>query len=124
LYPKGMPRGTSLWGADWVPRLKDKAHPLYLTEGCFDALALYPYGLAGFGKNVTDAQIEILRGLKRHIVVALDGDAWLDGQILCRRLQARDIDASWARLPPCEDPANLVQVVKNFIVREAGNGSE
>jgi hypothetical protein len=116
LYPVAMARGTSLWGQDWLPRLKDKASPIYLTEGVLDAMPLYPYGLASFGKNVTDAQVDLLVSFNRPVTVALDGDAHVDAQVLCRRLQARGVDARWCKLPPTTDPGTLGWKIRDYIV--------
>ena len=135
LYPKGMGRASQLWGASWVPRLKDRQHPLFLVEGVFDALPLYPYGLAAFGKGVTDQQLDLLvklvgidewqavegtLGGPRHVVVCLDGDAWWEGKLLARRLQARGVPADCCRLPPGADPGTLGWKVKDYIVKENG----
>lgn len=106
-YPAGMDRKGSLWGADWVPHLKDKQAPLYLVEGVFDALPLYPFGIASFGKNVTDEQLTMLVGLGHPIIVALDGDAWVECRNVAARLALREADVQWARLPPGEDPGTL-----------------
>lgn len=118
LYPKGMDRGGNVWGADWVPRLRDKAHPLYLVEGVFDALPLYPFGLAAFGKGVSDAQLDLLAGLGRPVVVALDGDAWPDALSVAARLRLRGVRATWCRLPPGTDPGTLGWRVREHEVTE------
>lgn len=131
LYPKGMDRKGSLWGADWVPRLKDRTHPLYLVEGVFDALPLYPYGLAAFGKNVTDEQLDLLASLvgadaaqevedalagTRRVVVCLDGDAWRDAESVAHRLVMRGVRATYCHLPPGSDPGMMGWRVRNFEV--------
>ena len=46
LYPPGMQRRTALWGLEWAP---DDVQPLWVVEGVFDALPLFPYGVATFG---------------------------------------------------------------------------
>ncbi len=122
LYPKGMDRKTNLWGLSWVPRLKDKTRPLWLTEGVFDALPLYPYGVASFGKNVTNEQLDRLAEVcgvhlvgETKVVVGLDGDAWEEGRVICQRLRLRGVDCKYARLPPCTDPGVLGLKVNEFI---------
>lgn len=115
LYPRGMPKGNNVWGADWVPRLKDKTHPLFLVEGVFDALPLYPFGLAAFGKGVSDAQLDLLVALRRPLVCCLDGDAWVECQVLCQRLLLRGADAKWCHLPPGTDPGTLGWQVKGYV---------
>lgn len=135
LYPKGMDRSGTLWGMHWVPHLKDKQHPLYLVEGVFDALPLYPYGLAAFGKNVTESQMDVLArlvgvvdpaalwaeavlGAEPRVIVCLDGDAWQEGRILARRLVARGVAATYARLPAGLDPGTLGWEVIHYVVKE------
>lgn len=121
LYPRGMDRRHSLWGATWAPRLRDRTTPLYLVEGVFDALPLYPFGLASFGKNVTEDQLDVLAQLAIHrqgehqVVVCLDGDAWADAQVLSQRLSLREVRSTWAKLPPTKDPGTLGWLVKDYV---------
>lgn len=115
LYPPGMDRRASLWGLEWVMRLRDKTSPVYLVEGVFDALPLFPHGLAAFGKEVTDQQLSMLAALRRPVVVCLDGDAWEEGRAVAQRLRMRGAEeVSWARLPPTTDPGSLGWEVKNY----------
>lgn len=118
LYPRGMPKGDNVWGLDWVPRLKDKGHPIYICEGAFDSLALYPYSVACFGKGVSDAQLDLLAGLGRPVVVALDGDAHLDARAVATRLRLRGAQATWCHLPPGTDPGTLGWRIREHEVRE------
>jgi hypothetical protein len=117
LYPAGMNRAGSLWGLH-TPGLN--AYPLFLVEGVFDALSLYPNAVASFGKNVTDEQIDILLDLKgiTRLVVCLDGDAWEEARILQMRLKLRDPErfVYWCRLPPGTDPCSLGGKVKKYII--------
>ncbi len=80
--------------------------PLILVEGVFDALPLWPRAAAFYGKP-SDGQVERLRLAKRPLVVALDGDAWLEGEMLAMRLQLYGLRAGWLRLPPRTDPGNF-----------------
>lgn len=107
LYPTGMNRRESLWGLEWVERLRDPNSPIWLVEGVFDALPLFPQAVAAFGKNVTDEQIELLAKLNRPVIVCLDGDAWEEGQVLQKRLEIRGVPSDWCRLPPKTDPGKL-----------------
>jgi hypothetical protein len=113
LYPPGMPRRTSLWGLEWTP---DDGEPIYVVEGVFDALPLFPYGVATFGKSVTDEQIEMLAAIPRPVVVCLDGDAWTEGRALAARLSMRSREiVAWARLPPGKDPGTLGWSIKQYV---------
>lgn len=116
LYPRGMDRRTQVWGT-WLPWQET----LFVVEGVFDALALYPCGLATYGKNITDDQLEVLSKLTcRELVFALDGDAWQDAQVAAMRLLLRldpdsPLKVRWAKLPPGQDPGVLGQDVRKFI---------
>lgn len=115
LYPSGMDRKNELWGRDfgWTPKK-------ILVEGVLDALALYPSGIAAFGKNVTDEQIVVLKQIHRlgcSIVVALDGDAWQEGQVLALRMALHGIrGVRWCKLPPKTDPGVLGLKVLDYQV--------
>lgn len=113
LYPAGMDRKSSLWGMN-LPYSDD----IWLVEGVFDALPLYPEGVAAFGKNVTEEQLDILAtGMSyKRVIVCLDGDAWEEGQVIASRLNLRGKPALWAKLPPGEDPGTLGRKVKDYIV--------
>ena len=120
LYPPGMERRSALWGLDWVPADDE---PVWIVEGVFDALPLFPYGLATFGKGVTQEQIERIAGLGKRVVCCLDGDAWQECYALSTRIAwrraasgARELRVGWARLPPEKDPGVLGWAVKNFVV--------
>lgn len=119
LYPRGMDRKHGVWEAPGlrtgsVLRLE---HPVYVVEGVFDALPLYPYGVATFGKSVTDEQISALIALNRPLVVCLDGDAWEEGKYLAARFWLRGMDdVRWCHLPPLTDPGNLGWEVEKYVV--------
>ena len=109
LYPPGMDKKGNLWGTPEAAK-----HPpasLYLVEGVLDAFALYPAGVAAFGKNVSTEQLELLLKASNQgtrIIVCLDGDAWEEGLVLAARLHmmgARDV--KWCKLPPKTDPGDL-----------------
>jgi DNA primase len=84
----------------------DTPAPIFVVEGVFDALALYPHAVAVLGKPTT-AQENIIAKTKRPICVALDGDAWQEGWAFAMRLRVRGRTAHPLKLPPCEDPATL-----------------
>lgn len=113
LHAKGMDRRRTLWGLEWVP---NDGEAVWLVEGPFDALPLFPYGVAAFGKGVTPEQIEMLAGLGRPVVVALDGDAWAEGRALAMRIALRrHANVRWAKLPPGKDPGVLGWTVKLYV---------
>jgi len=125
LYPAGMNRKGTLWGHAWLGH-RAKPDPgiwdpgLWVVEGVFDALPLWPHALATFGKNVTGEQIDLMvklatKGAHNRITVALDGDAWMDAKVLAAQLMLRGVDARWARLPPGEDPGTLGWKVQDYV---------
>lgn len=108
LYPRGMDRRTALWGREHLPPIEALPRAVVVVEGVFDALPLYPLGVATLGSAVTDEQVAGLAAIGRPIWVALDGDAWRTGRALAARLEmhgARDV--GWCRLPAGEDPGTL-----------------
>jgi hypothetical protein len=115
LYPKGMNRRGTLWGQD----LGWKAS-VYVVEGVLDALALYPCGVATFGKNVTEEQLAWLEAVEvtgSRIIFCLDGDAWEECAALAMRLRLRGADdVRWCHLPPGTDPGVLKREVDRYIV--------
>lgn len=121
LYPRGMDRRRGLWGVEWLP---PDDQPAWIVEGVFDALPLWPYGVATFGKSVTQEQIEQLAALERPLVVCLDGDAWTEGYALAARLAMRravrpgPLRVQWARLPPTTDPGSLGWDVKKHVMQQ------
>lgn len=76
---------------------------LIATEGPLDALRMWPYAWAFLGKpnHKLDRLIQLAQG--RHIVVALDGDAWQESQSTAVRLQLRGHRATALLLPPGAD---------------------
>jgi hypothetical protein len=115
LYPAGMDRRRSLWGLEHLP---PGGGPVWLVEGVFDALPLFPHALAAFGKNVTDDQLDALARLGRPVVACLDGDAWEMAWAVAGRLQLRGVRAAWCRLPPATDPGQLGWEVARHIVAQ------
>lgn len=103
-YPPGMERGLCLYNARAL-RIKTEA-PAIVVEGVFDALPHWPNAVACLGKP-TEAQIEILLAARRPLIVALDGDAWTEGEALAMRLRLEGARASAVRLPPCTDPGDF-----------------
>lgn len=114
LYPRGMDRRTALWGLPWAPQ---DGSALYVVEGVFDALPLWPRALATFGKSVSEEQLDSLAriGRARPVVPCLDGDAWEESQALARMLARRGaVGGRWCKLPPESDPGTLGWLVKDY----------
>jgi hypothetical protein len=77
--------------------------PCIVVEGVFDALPFWPDAVAVLGKP-TELQVNMLLTAERPIAVALDGDAWVEGEALAWRLQFEGKRAGYVHLPPARDP--------------------
>lgn len=60
-----------------------------VTEGAFDAMRVGRCAVAAFGKNVSDAQVQILQATWPVVILLLDPDAGSDQEELKRRLEGR-----------------------------------
>ena len=101
---EGMER-TLLW--HHAALLEDTTRPVFLVEGVFDALPLWPDVCAFLGKP-TDEHVGMLeRHAGRPLVLVLDGDAWEEGWALGLRLEWAGVDCTALRLPPGSDPGEL-----------------
>lgn len=103
-YPAGMARGSLLWNHHALYELTDE--PIILVEGVFDALPHYPYAISCLGKP-SHGQMPALYATNRPIVVALDGDAWMEAQALAMKLKFDGKRATFLHLPPKTDPGDL-----------------
>jgi hypothetical protein len=108
LYPRGMDRRAALWGLPWLP---SDMRPIWIVEGVFDALPLWPRALATFGKGVSEEQLDrlaaLVRGTVRPLVACLDGDAREDNRALANNLRLRGAAVRICELPPDADPGSL-----------------
>lgn len=104
LYPKGMPRGMFLYNHDALNVETDE--PLLVVEGVFDALPLWPNAVAVLGKP-SHMQVDALLTARRPIAVVLDGDAWVEGQMLAARLRFDGKRAGHVHLAPGQDPDEI-----------------
>ena len=77
--------------------------PVYVVEGCFDALAHWPHAVAVLG-DATERQTAILAGACRPVVVVPDGDAWIKGWALAMKLRLAGVVAGAIQLPAGVDP--------------------
>lgn len=99
--PAGAPKGTYLYREE-VLYLESTA-PVFVVEGVFDALPLWPDGVATLGK-VTGPILSLLCNARRPVVLVPDGDAWRAGDALMLSLRAAGVSAGCVRLPPKTDP--------------------
>ncbi len=107
LYPKGgragvFFNGQALWRSEEMPAL--------VVEGCFDAISLYPHGVAVLG-TPGDRELELLCEAKRPLVFVLDGDAHEKGWILALKARMAGLRAGSVRLPPRLDPDEIPRQV-------------
>lgn len=104
LYPRGMSRGIMY---NEVALTRPSKSPVFVVEGVFDALALWPNAVALLGKPSGEQAERIATLAERPVVVALDGDAWEAGWSFAHQLKLYGVFAASLRLPPGEDPGTL-----------------
>ena len=104
LYPKGMARRTMVFNQDAL--YEDTDAPLFIVEGVFDALALYPNAVALLGKPSND-HLSLFLKSTRHLVVAFDGDAHEECWAFATKLKMFGLNTSWVKLPAAEDPSSV-----------------
>lgn len=109
--PRGMPRRKMLWNGE---RLAG-APEIWVVEGVFDALALWPHAVATYGTGVSEEQLQMLSVWPR-VVVAFDGEAAEDGRLLAFKLKLRGVASAWCRLPVGEDPGKIGWKVREYLV--------
>jgi DNA primase len=100
MYPRGA-RGALLF--NHAALLRKTGDPVYVVEGVFDAMALWPEAVSVLGKP-NELHLEALSAAQRPVAVVLDGDAWQEGQSVAARLRLRGCVAGSVRLAPREDP--------------------
>lgn len=107
LNSTGLPRRRRLYNEPVLGVAGDQW--LFVVEGPFDVLGIgLDCGVATLGKDASDEQMDRLETARRPLCVALDGDAWREGEWLARRLAIRRKQAvGWVRLPAGEDPGGL-----------------
>lgn len=92
---------------------------LYIVEGAFDALFLWPHAVAVLGMP-SEQQVALLATSKRPLVVVLDADAWEKGMALSLRLRVEGCRAGYVRLLDGADPdevdgADLWEAAQNSL---------
>jgi hypothetical protein len=103
-YPLGMKRGQMMWNSEILSEETDE--PAVLVEGVFDGLPHWPHATACLGKP-SRGHWHMLVTARRPLVIALDGDSWMEAEALARRLRFKKRRAAFIRLPPCTDPGDL-----------------
>jgi len=78
----GLMKGCILFNKDWASH----SDTVVVTEGAFDAMAVGLCGVATFGKNVTDEQVNLLSRW-RLVVLLLDPDAAKEQEELAARFR-------------------------------------
>jgi hypothetical protein len=101
LYPSGMDRRVLLYNA--AALAAQTVDPVYVVEGVFDALPLWPDAVACLGQP-SSGQLGQLAASPRPLVCLLDGDAWRRSQALAGKLRVMGRRVAWVRLPPKTDP--------------------
>lgn len=103
LYPPGMKRGELFFNMDAL--IEPSEEPIFLVEGCFDALPHYPFAVACLGKP-SHTHVEMLRRVKRPLAIVLDADAQREGWALAQQLRLDGVNASFVKLAPGTDPGD------------------
>lgn len=103
-YPEAMDRGRLLWNFEAL--LVETDEPVMVVEGVLDGLPYWPNAVATLGKP-THEQMPLYFQAQRPIVFALDGDAWRQGKGIAEQLAWQRVEATWIRIPPCEDPNSV-----------------
>jgi hypothetical protein len=119
LTPKRMPREKIVMGVEDL--LLRGPGPVYLVEGAFDRLALFPYGEAFLGKEWQAGQIQIVAAAAqregREVVPCLDGDAPNENRALEAVLRGLGVRCPGRiELPVGADPGQLGWKVLQYFV--------
>lgn len=117
-YPRGSWRGAVLHNQPAL-RANTDEH-LYVVEGAFDALALWPHAVAVLGMP-SEQQIALLATSTRPLVVVLDADAWEKGLALSLRLRLEGCASGNVRLldgadPDEVDPSDLWEAARESLI--------
>lgn len=100
-YPPGTWRGDVLHNQNAL--WEDTQEHLYIVEGAFDSLFLWPHAVAVLGMP-SEKQVLLLSKSKRPLVVVLDADAWEKGYALSMRLRLEGCRAGCVKLLDGADP--------------------
>lgn len=100
--------------------LEETEEPILVVEAAFDAIAHWGRAVAVMGKPSAE-QLDALAAARRPVVLALDGDAWLEGVAYALRLRLMGQRAASVRLPPGADPDEMPW---SWLSEEARRGLE
>jgi len=104
-----------LYGADLARAPAAKAGRVIVAEGYTDVIALHQAGLANtvavMGTSLTEEQVGELGRLAPTVLLALDADAAGHAAMLraAKVAEGRKLELRVVRLPPGQDPADLVR---------------
>lgn len=101
IYPPGMRRGEFLFNQ--AALAEKTVLPVLVVEGVFDAMHLWPHGVAVMGKP-TPKQKDLLLASPRPVVWVLDGDAWEEAWSLTAEFRLLGKETGFVKLPPRKDP--------------------
>lgn len=119
LYPRGDRRGVMFHQAALGVKTDT---PAMIVEGCFDALAVWPDGVAVLGKP-TEENVESFLAAARPVALVLDGDAHREGWAIAYRLRLHGQRAGSVRLPPRIDPDEVpLQELRDAAVESLASG--
>lgn len=113
LNPKGFSASRLIYNYD---KIEEK---IIITEGVFDAIRVYPYGVALFGKHMSkQQQALILRKRPKKVYVMLDSDAVQDAQKISSMLASMGLNVYCVELP-YGDPGSLPKDQIAFYLKKA-----
>jgi hypothetical protein len=116
MYPGGTWRRSALFNHEAL--LVETDTPAIIVEGVFDALHVYPDGVALLGKCSAE-QFEALAAARRPISVVLDGDAHEEGWALAQKLKLEGQRSGSVRLPPRRDPDEIMAAHLRELARQS-----
>lgn len=100
-YPPGMKRGNLLYNRTALDLLIQD--PILVVEGVFDAIHLWPDGVAVLGKPSLP-QLDMLLSSSRPVVFVLDGDAHDEAWGLMAKFRLAGKPSGYIKLPALKDP--------------------
>lgn len=102
------PSGTKGAFVHAFDRVSMREGPVLICEGIFDAISIWRSGGVGvalLGKSLSGLQAELLKSLKRELIICLDGDAIESAKELSLKLDR----ASILRIPDSKDPDEFLK---------------
>ncbi len=104
-YNPGFDRRETLYNSHALTVSSD-THPIFIVEGAFDALYLWPHAVAVLG-TYSEYQVQLLLQSKRPLVVVLDGDAHDLAMGFALKLDLYGAHVGCIRLPGRKDPDEM-----------------